>query len=585
MKKALAVLLSLMLTIGLLAACGTAPGAGADRKEKIALITTDRAEPRWAALETGAMRAAEELGVEVVIMSPEEKDDAQQSQQISNAVADGCEAIVIAAGSSDAVTSALNEAIAAGVKIICVDTPADVEAEAVFFTDNKAAGVTAGEAMIAALEERGITDGTIGIINVDAADAAALQREAGFRQAFEGKAYTLLETEFGEGNADTSQTIAEDYIAQGVAGIFGCDESAVRGSGKAVRTDIANVAVVGFGESDDIQELMDAGYIQATMIGNPDAMGYEGVKAAAAALKGEELGGAVTDVGVTVLKTEVRAVKASGDYRIALITMDRIDQHWITLEEGAMKAAAELGCEVVNMSPSMKNDIQQSQQISKAVTEHCDAIVIAANESDSVSNALKEAVTAGVRIICVDTPLNADAEATFITDNTSAGFAAGETMIAELEARGIHEGTIGIIGINAAAEFAVQRETGFREAFEGKGYTLLETEFGEGDAAKSHAVAENEIAQGVVGIFGSNEGATVGIGNAVKAAKADVVCVGFDKSDIILDLIADGHIHATVAQNPQVMGYQGIKAACASLNGVNLGGAVTDTGVTVLTKE
>ena len=585
MKKALAVLLSLMLTIGLLAGCGTAPGVEEDRKDKIALITMDRAAPRWAALKEGAMRAAEEMGVEVVIMSPEEKDEAQQSRQISNAVADGCDAIVIAADSSDAVTSALNEAIAAGVKIICVDSPASVEAEATFFTDNKAAGVTAGEAMIAVLEERGITDGTIGIINADAAGDALVQRETGFREAFEGKAYTLLKTEFGEGDAAAFQAIAGDYITQGVVGIFGCDESAARASGNAVRTAIANVSVVGFGESDAILELMDGGYIQATMAENPDAMGYEGVKAAAAVLKGEELGGAVTDTGVTVLKTEVRSVKASGDYRIALITMDRIDQHWITLEEGAMKAAAELGCEVVSMSPNMKDEAQQIQQIHDAVSSDFDAIVVAAIDSEGVTAALKEAAAAGVRIICVDTPADVDAEASFVTDNKAAGFVAGETMIAELEARGIHEGTIGIISINAAAEFTVQRETGFREAFEGKGYTLLETEFGEGDAAKSHAIAEKYIAQDVVGIFGSNEGATVGIGNAVKAAKADVVCVGFDKSDIILNLMADGHIQATMVQNPQVMGYQGIKAACASLNGENLGGAVTDTGVTVLTKE
>ena len=250
-----------------------------------------------------------------------------------------------------------------------------------------------------------------------------------------------------------------------------------------------------------------------------------------------------------------------------------------------MKAAAELGCEVVSMSPNMKDEAQQIQQIHDTVSSDFDAIVVAAIDSEAVTAALKEAAAAGVRIICVDTPADVDAEASFVTDNKAAGFVAGETMIAELEARGIHEGTIGIISINAAAEFTVQRETGFREAFEGKGYTLLETEFGEGDAAKSHAIAEKYIAQDVVGIFGCNEGATVGIGNAVKAAKADVVCVGFDKSDIILNLMADGHIQATVVQNPQVMGYQGIKAACASLNGENLGGAVTDTGVTVLTKE
>ena len=34
---------------------------------------------------------------------------------------------------------------------------------------------------------------------------------------------------------------------------------------------------------------------------------------------------------------------AGSDTMIALITMDSIDQHWITLNEGAQKAAGELG--------------------------------------------------------------------------------------------------------------------------------------------------------------------------------------------------------------------------------------------------
>ena len=276
---------------------------------------------------------------------------------------------------------------------------------------------------------------------------------------------------------------------------------------------------------------------------------------------------------------------ADESYKIALITMDRVDQHWVTLEEGAMKAGAELGVEVINMSPNAKDDAQQIEQINNAVSSGCQAIVVAANGPDSVSSALKEAVAAGVKVVYVDSPANVEAEATFSTDNKAAGKTAGEVMIAELAAQGITEGSVGIVNVNAATDSTVQREAGFREAFEGKAYTLLETQYGDGDAAQSQTIAENYITQGVVGIFGCNEGSTNGAGNAVKAAAADVVVVGFDKSDAILGLIEDGFILATMAQNPDVMGYEGVKAAVAALNGEALGGAVTDTGVSVLTKD
>ena len=275
---------------------------------------------------------------------------------------------------------------------------------------------------------------------------------------------------------------------------------------------------------------------------------------------------------------------AEGPYKIALITMDSIDQHWITLNEGAQKAAEELGVEVVFMAPNTKDDAQQIEQVNNAVAGGCQAIIVAANGPDAISSALKEAIDAGVKIVYVDSPANVDAEATFSTDNQAAGKTAGETMLDALTAAGVTEGKIGIVNVNAATASCVAREAGFREAFEGAGFELLETQYGDGDAAKSQSIAENYITQGVVGIFGANEGSTNGAGNAVKAAGTDVICVGFDKSDAILGLIDDGFILATMAQNPDVMGYEGVRAAVMALNGEDLGGAVTDTGVSVLTK-
>ena len=592
MKKAFSILLCLAMILSLMAGCssGEKPAAAnSGETYKIALITMDSIDQHWITLKEGAEKAAAELGVELTFMAPNTKDDALQIEQVNNAVSAGNKAIIVAANGPDAISSALKEAEAAGVKIVYVDSPANVEAEATFSTDNTAAGKTAGETMLKALTDKGITSGKIGIVNVNAATASCVARENGFRSAFEGTGFELLETQYGEGDAAKSQSIAENYITQGVVGIFGCNEGSTNGAGNAVKAAGADVVCVGFDKSDAILGLIDDGYILATMAQNPDVMGYEGVKAAVAALKGEKLGGAVTDTGVSVLKASSSAaptgdVKPAGDYKIALITMDSIDQHWITLKEGAEKVAKELGVELVFMAPNTKDDAQQIEQVNNAVAAGCNAIIVAANGPDAISSALKEASAAGVKIVYVDSPANVEAEATFSTDNTAAGKTAGETMLKALTDKGITSGKIGIVNVNAATASCVARENGFRSAFDGTGFELLETQYGEGDAAKSQGIAENYITQGVVGIFGCNEGSTNGAGNAVKAAGAEVVCVGFDKSDAILGLIQDGYILATMAQNPDVMGAEGVKAAVAALNGENLGGAVTDTGVSVLTK-
>lgn len=277
---------------------------------------------------------------------------------------------------------------------------------------------------------------------------------------------------------------------------------------------------------------------------------------------------------------------AGGDMMIALITMDSIDQHWVTLNEGAQKAAGELGVEVQFMAPNTKDDAQQIECVNNAVSAGAKAIIVAANGPDAISSALKEAADAGVKIVYVDSPANVEAEATFSTDNNAAGKTAGEEMKKALEAAGVTSGTIGVINVNAATDSCVMREEGFRSAFEGTDFEILETQYGEGDAAKSQTIAENYITQGVVGIFGCNEGSTTGAGNAIKASgSSGVVGVGFDKSDAIMGLIEDGHLLCTMAQNPDVMGYEGVKAAVLAVNGEDLGGKVEDTGVSVLTKQ
>lgn len=288
---------------------------------------------------------------------------------------------------------------------------------------------------------------------------------------------------------------------------------------------------------------------------------------------------------LSVFAASAETVKATKAWKIALITMDSIDQHWVKLNEGAQAKATELGVEVTFMSPNTKDDAQQIECVNNAVAGGYNAIMVAANGPDAISSALKEAQAAGVKVVYVDSPANVTAEATFSTDNQAAGKTAGETMLAALTAAGVTEGSIGIVNVNAATDSTVKREAGFRSAFDGSKFTILETQYGEGDAAKSQTIAENYITQGVVGIFGANEGSTTGTGNAIKASGKAVIGVGFDKSDAILGLIKDGFLLATMAQNPDVMGAKGVEACVQALEGQTLGGAVTDTGVSVLTKD
>lgn len=277
---------------------------------------------------------------------------------------------------------------------------------------------------------------------------------------------------------------------------------------------------------------------------------------------------------------------ADENYNVYLITMDQMDQHWVNVDAGCKKAVEELGNVTYTwLAPDVKDDAKQIESINNAIAGGAQAILLAANGPTAVTAALEEAEEAGIKIVYVDSAAEFPAVQTLATDNKAAGTKAGQEMITALEAAGITEGKIGIVSVNAATASTVAREEGFRAAFDGTKFELLETQYGEGDAAKSKDIAANYITQGCVGIFGANEGSTVGAGNAIQEAGETVIGVGFDKSDTILSLIKDGYLLCTMAQNPDVMGYEGMKTAVKALKGEDTGEEYFDTGVSVINAE
>jgi len=288
---------------------------------------------------------------------------------------------------------------------------------------------------------------------------------------------------------------------------------------------------------------------------------------------------------VLALALVAGSVNAGEKFKVFLVTMDQMDQHWNNVDVGAKKAVGELkDIDYTWMAPDAKDDNKQIEIINNAVAAGADALLLAANGPDAVTSALREAQSAGVKIIYVDSPANFPAVATFSTDNKAAGKTAGTEMLKALKAAGKTSGKIGIVNVNAATASTVAREAGFREAFDGQGYELLATQYGEGDVLKSKDIAANFIIQGCVGIFGCNEGATTGTGNAIQEDGNRIIGVGFDNSDSIRNLIRAGALLCAMVQNPDVMGYEGLKAAEQELSGGYKGPKVVDTGVTVMDK-
>ncbi|MGI5116828.1 ABC transporter substrate-binding protein [Treponema sp. SP13] len=277
----------------------------------------------------------------------------------------------------------------------------------------------------------------------------------------------------------------------------------------------------------------------------------------------------------------------SGKKKIFLITMDQMDQHWVQVNKGAQDAAKEAGTVQYKwLAPDTKDDAKQIECINNALSEGANCILLAANGPDAVTSALKEATAAGVKIVYVDSAADFPGEQLLATDNRAGGLQVGQMLIKELKSKNITKGKIGIIGVNAATESCNQREFGFRDAFKGSNFTLLETQYCQGDASVAKDMAANFITEGCVAVYGANEGSTVGVGNAVKEAKdKNVIGCGSDASDMNKSLVKSGALLCIMAQNPYKMGYEGVKSAVKVLAGEKVSPAYFDTGVSIITKS
>ena len=289
----------------------------------------------------------------------------------------------------------------------------------------------------------------------------------------------------------------------------------------------------------------------------------------------------------TADSTEAQSTASDSQYTVYLITMDLTDSYWKSIDDGCLSAVNELGNVTYKwIGPDAHDDALQSACIDEAVANGANAILIAANSADGVNASLQKASDAGCKIVYVDSAASYDCVTALSTDNIAAGMTAGQTMIDALNTAGITSGTIGVMGVTADTASCVARETGFRQAFEGTDFTLTDTVFMQDNADNVTNAVQDGLAQNYVGFFGTNEGTTVALGNAVKDAGTESMIVGFDTSDAVLSLVSEGVIYATMQQNPSVMGHDGMAIAIQALEGTYTDtNTTTDTGVTVITQD
>jgi ribose transport system substrate-binding protein len=267
---------------------------------------------------------------------------------------------------------------------------------------------------------------------------------------------------------------------------------------------------------------------------------------------------------------------------------------WTAVETGMKDGASKFGARAElrrNTEGSPEGQIRLLEDALSLDDVKGVAISVLEAESPGIADKMRDLQKAGKVVIAIDSDGPSDARRAYIgTNNRKAGEVAGKAA-RTLRPQGGK--TVVFVGLAAAAN-AQERSEGFF-AGAGKEFVKLEPFEDKNDMDRALANVETAITKypdaGVyLGLWSYNAARIAQVVNQFPDLRKRTTVVTFDLDEAAVGHIEQGHIDASVCQNPYEMGYQGVRLLKAfieddkaTISEMLPGGATTiDTGVRVI---
>jgi len=295
--------------------------ARAAQGQTIPVIVKDPTRPYWQAVLAGARKAGEDLGAQILALGGHAEVDADgEIAALGNALAAKPAALVIAAAPSAALAKAIEEA-ARGVKIIAVDSAPDAKAlTALVATDNAQAGRMAADALAAAIQRSyADAEGDVAIITPSSGVAALDERAKGFGEQLAASygALAIVARPVADGQPASGAKIMAELIAahSELRGVVALDLAMTQGAAQVLTKTPNNttgdkINLVGFDVDEGAVQFLKNGLIAALVVQDPFRMGYDGVKTALGAARGEQVPPRIAVAATLVTKANMSSARA-----------------------------------------------------------------------------------------------------------------------------------------------------------------------------------------------------------------------------------------------------------------------------------
>jgi ribose transport system substrate-binding protein len=239
----------------------------------------------------GIQAEAKKLGnVTVNVQGPSQFDSTLQNPIIESVTASHPSAILIAPDDVSASQPPIAQAMAAGIKVVLVDTTLTDPSGAVsqISSDNTAGGADA----FAAVKQLVPGGGQVFVVNTKPGISTTDQRTAGFAAAAKADpkfSYVGVQYDNDTASLAAQVTLAELQKNPGIVAIFATNLFSAEGAATGIRQagKAGKVKVVGFDADPDQITALKQGTVQALIAQSPYTIGTDAVDQAVAALSGK----------------------------------------------------------------------------------------------------------------------------------------------------------------------------------------------------------------------------------------------------------------------------------------------------------
>ena len=246
----------------------------------------------WQAVKLGAEQAADEYGVRITFEGPDNETMVdRQIDMLAAALANKPAAIGFTALDSQAAIPLLRQANDAGIPVIAFDSGVDSDIPlSTATTDNALAAGMAADKMAELIGG----SGKVAVVAHDQTSRTGIDRRDGFvnRIAAEYPNIEVVTVQYGQGDHLKSTEVTKAILTANpdLNGIFGTNEGSAIGVVNGVQElGTEGLVIIGYDSGKAQTDAIRSGLMAGAITQNPVGIGYETVKAAVMATKGEEV--------------------------------------------------------------------------------------------------------------------------------------------------------------------------------------------------------------------------------------------------------------------------------------------------------